>query len=371
MNVLLFFAGLAALALGAEALVRGASRLALTLGLSPLVVGLTVVAFGTSAPEAAVTIGAAYTGEAAVAIGNVVGSNILNVLVILGVAALLSPLVVHIQLIRQEVPIMIAASVGVAIMAADARLSALEGALLTLALVTYTAFLVVKARRERAAEIEQYRAEIGPRSPEDRHDLLALPLVQVLLIGFGLAFLVLGARWLVTAAVALAQWFGVSDVVIGLTIVALGTSLPEIATSVLAVWKGERDLAAGNVVGSNIFNLLACLGLAALVAPEGLPVPQSVLRFDLWVMLAVAVACLPVFLSGQGIARWEGGLFLFYYAAYVSYQILAHEHHAAVQVFSTVMLAFVVPLTAVTLAVSVLPLRRARRQAADSRDPVR
>ena len=167
----------------------------------------------------------------------------------------------------------------------------------------------------------------------------------------GLALLVLGSRWLVNGAVAFAQALGVSELVIGLTVVAAGTSLPEVATSILAAFRGERDIAVGNVVGSNIFNILAVLGLAGLVAPSGLPAPAALLRFDLPVMVAVAIACLPIFASGATIARWEGALFLFYFAAYTAYVVLAAQQHDALPAFSAAMEAFVLPLTAVTLAV--------------------
>jgi cation:H+ antiporter len=182
--------------------------------------------------------------------------------------------------------------------------------------------------------------------------------VQLALVVAGLVLLVLGSDWLVTAAVAFARAFGVSDLVIGLTIIAAGTSMPEVATSVMAAFKGERDIAVGNVVGSNTFNVLGCAGLTSIAAGAtglgGLPVPAAALNFDLWVMLAVALACLPIFLTGREIARWEGGLFLGYYAAYVTYLILSAQQHAALAPYSSAMLSFVIPLTIVTLVVMVL-----------------
>jgi cation:H+ antiporter len=182
--------------------------------------------------------------------------------------------------------------------------------------------------------------------------------VQVALVLAGLALLVLGSDWLVTAAVAFAGALGVSDLVIGLTIVAAGTSLPEVATSIMAAIRGERDIAVGNVVGSNIFNILGCLGFAALASGErGLGMAPSLLTFDVWVMLAVALACLPVFLTGGCIARWEGALFLGHYLAYVTYLILAASQHDALGPFSTAMLGFVVPLTLITLVVSLIQRR--------------
>jgi cation:H+ antiporter len=358
MNLLLFLAGLAALIVGASLLVRGASKLALSLGISPLVVGLTVVAFGTSSPEMAVSAGAALSGQTDIAVGNVVGSNIFNVLFILGMCALIVPLVVDVQLIRQEVPIMIGASLLLLALALDGRIGVVDGALMLVLLTAYTAFLVVQSRAQTQAAKDEYAAEIKP-APGGAWD--ARWPVQVALIAAGLALLVLGADWLVTAAVTFAKALGVSDLVIGLTIVAAGTSMPEVAASLVAAFKGERDIAVGNVVGSNTFNILGCLGLSGVLAGgSGLGVAPSVLAFDLWVMLAVALACLPVFLSGREIARWEGGVFVAYYVAYVGYLILAAQQHDALGTFSAAMMSFVVPLTVITLVVSLLPRRAPR-----------
>ena len=352
MHFLMFAAGLAALVLGADILVRGASRLALSFGISPLVVGLTIVAFGTSAPEMAVSAGAVLNGQTGLAMGNVVGSNIFNVLFILGLSALIAPLVVHVQLIRQEVPILIGASLLLLILSLDGRISLLDGGLFFGLLLAYTVFLVVQSRRETQAAQAEFDAELHA-PPAGAWDA-RLP-VQIALIVAGLGLLVLGSDWLVTSAVAFAQALGVSDLVIGLTIVAAGTSMPEVATSVAAALKGERDIAVGNVVGSNTFNILGCLGLSGLVAGSaGLAVAPSLLAFDIWVMLAVALACLPIFLSGREIARWEGAVFLGYYAAYVSYLLLAAQQHDALETYSTVMMGFVIPLTVITLVVSLI-----------------
>ncbi len=350
MNLLIFLLGLAALLAGAQLLVRGASRLALSFGISPLVVGLTVVAFGTSAPEAAVSAGAVLEGRGDLAIGNVVGSNIFNVLFILGVSALVAPLVVHTQVIRQEVPLMIAAALVLMALSWDGRIARLEAALLLVLLLAYTGFLAWQARKG-GQDASDYAEEM-PRSQWDRHWS-----VQTLLVFGGLGLLVLGSDWLVTAAVAFARSLGVSDVVIGLTIVAAGTSMPEVATSLLATFKGERDIAVGNVIGSNLFNILGCLGLSGVLTAQGLAVPAGVLNFDLWVMTAVQLACLPVLLTGRCIARWEGGLFLGYYAAYTAYLILAAQQHEALEAYSQLMMGFVVPLTIVTLAVVLIRRR--------------
>ncbi len=349
MTLLLFIGGLIALVAGAELLVRGASKLAISFGISPLVVGLTVVAFGTSAPEVAVSVGAALEGRVDIALGNVVGSNIFNVLFILGISALITPLVVNVQIIRQEVPIMIGASLLLLALGLDGRISFVDAAMLFALLVAYTVFLIVQSRRASRADLDAGAPDIDASSGWDRHWA-----VQLLLIAVGLTLLVLGSDWFVTAATAVAKALGVSDLVIGLTIVAAGTSMPEVATSILAAVRGQRDIAIGNVVGSNVFNILGCIGVAGMVAPDGLPMAPSLLAFDLWVMVAVAFACVPVFMSGREIARWEGVVFLLYYAAYTAYLILASQQHDALGRFSTVMLSFVVPITIVTLIVVML-----------------
>ena len=352
MNILLFFGGLILLVLGASTLVRGASKLATSFGISPLVIGLTIVAFGTSAPEVAVSVGAVLAGKADIAMGNVVGSNIFNVLFILGISALITALVVNIQLIRQEVPIMLGASLLLLALSLDGQLSFLDGGLLFALMVAYTAFLIVQSRRETQAAKDGFAGVAVPVGARAWDSHWA---AQIGLIAAGLVALVLGSEYLVQASVSFAKAMGVSDLVIGLTIVAAGTSMPEVATSLAAALKGERDIAVGNVVGSNTFNLLGCVGLSGLVSGDlGLMVPPSVLAFDIWVMLAVSLACLPVFLTGREIARWEGAVFLGYYVAYVTYLILAAQQHDALPTFSGVMMSFVVPLTVITLVVMTI-----------------
>ncbi len=349
MQFLIFFGGLLALIVGAELLVRGAARLALSFGIAPLVVGLTIVALGTSAPEIAVSVGAALDGRTDLAVGNVIGSNIFNVLFTLGLAALISPLVVNARIIRQEVPIMIGASLLLLAFALDGQVGFWESGFLLFLLLAYTVFLILQSRGESPATRDKYEHELAHASRWDAHWA-----VQLMLIGVGMVLLVFGAQLLVTAAVAFAKAVGVSDLVIGLTIVAAGTSLPEVATSIMAAIRKERDIAIGNVIGSNIFNILGCLGLTGLVAGDGLPIAAGVLNFDIWVMLAVAFACLPVFLSGHKIARWEGGVFLAYYISYATYVVLSAKQHAALPTFGTAMLSFVLPLTVATLVVVML-----------------
>jgi cation:H+ antiporter len=346
----MFLGGLIGLVAGAELLVRGASKLALSWGISPLVVGLTIVAFGTSAPEVAVSVGAALDGRTDIAIGNVVGSNVFNVLFILGLSALIIPLTVNAQIIRQEVPIMIGASLLLLVLGLDGVLSPLNSALLLALMLVYTLYLIVQSRRETSATVlEEFDHIKRPGKQWDSHWL-----AQVLLIGVGLALLVMGSQWLVSASVEFAKALGVSDLVIGLTIVAAGTSMPEVATSIMAALRKERDIAIGNVVGSNTFNILGSLGISGMVASGGLAMSPAVLNFDIWVMVAVMFACLPVFISGREIARWEGFVFIGYYVAYAAYLILAAQEHDALQPYSTAMVSFVIPLTIVTLIAVML-----------------
>ena len=323
--IFLIIVGLITLVGGGELLVRGASRIAALARISPLVIGLTVVAFGTSAPELAVSLKASLAGQTDIAIGNVVGSNIFNVLLILGVSALVTPLVVSSQLIRIDVPLMIAASVALLLLGLDGHIGRIDGFVLFGVLVVYTGWSIRKSRKETTAVQKEFAHEFGSVKQEKT---VLQPWFHVGLIIVGLVLLTFGARWLVDGAVTIAKLLGMSELLIGLTIVAVGTSLPEVAASVLASIKGERDIAVGNVVGSNIFNILSVLGLSASVAPGGVEVSQTALRLDIPIMIAVAVACLPVFFTGHVIARWEGGLFLAYYLAYTAYLILAATNEA-------------------------------------------
>lgn len=355
LTLVLFIIGLVGLIIGAELLVRGASRLAIGFGISPLVVGLTVVAFGTSSPELAVSTGSALSGQADIALGNVVGSNIFNVLFILGLSASIGTLVVVQQLIRLDVPLMIGVAILPLLLGLDGKIGRLDGLLLFAGIVAYIVFAIRQSRKE-TKEIEaEYDHEFGQGGGMGPRQAV----IQIALVIAGLALLVVGARWLVNGAVALARSLGLSELIIGLTIIAAGTSLPEVATSVIASLRGERDIAVGNVVGSNIFNILAVLGLTAAVAPEGVTVPVAALRFDIPFMIAVSVACLPIFFTGYRIARWEGLLFLAYYVAYTLYLVLDAAGHDALPAYSTVMFEFVAPLTAVTLLILVV---RALRQ---------
>ena len=338
-DICLFLGGLVVLVTGGHALVNGSSALARQLGLSPLVIGLTVVAWGTSAPELAVSLGAALDGRGGMALDNVVGSNIINILGVLGASALLTPLVVSRRLVWRDVPILVVLSGAVLVLGYEGHLGRAEGGLLFLAGLVYTVHTIRASRRESVAvSDERPRAEVRlPRAS--------------LLVAVGMLLLVVGARWMVSAATTFAQALGVSDLVVGLTVVAVGTSLPEVAASIVAAWRGQRDMAVGNVIGSNIFNIVNVLGLTAFLAPQGVPVPEPALRFDLPVMIVVAAACLPIFFTGHRISRWEGALFLGYYAVYLLFVVLHAEHHEALPAFSRAMLFFVIPLTAATIGV--------------------
>jgi cation:H+ antiporter len=349
MTVLLFVAGLISLILGAEMLVRGASKAASGLGISPLIVGLTVVAFGTSAPELAVSIGGALSGQADIALGNVVGSNIFNVLFILGLSAIIVPLTVSQQIIRFDVPLMIFVSVTVLVLCLDQIITRFDGLLLVASLILYVAILVVFSLRSQTSKKEpDQKIQPGEHSKDQVNWLLNISLVVL-----GLVLLVLGTRWFVSSAVSFAGYLGVSELIVGLTIVAAGTSMPEVVTSVIAAVRGERDIAVGNVVGSNIFNILGVLGISSMFAPSGIPVSESIMGFDIPLMIAVAVACLPIFFTSRAISRWEGALFMGYYIAYTLYLTLNATQHDLLPIFNNTMWYFIIPLTTVTIIVVV------------------
>ncbi len=352
-----FIAGLALLISGAEWLVRGASRLAAKMGISPLVIGLTVVAFGTSSPELAINVQSSLAGQTDIAVGNVVGSNIFNILIIVGLSAVITPLVVHQHLIQMDVPLMIGLAFLTYLFALDRLISTLEGFILFGGLVVYIVFLIHQSRQE-TEEVEQEYAQEYKKKPDEGRKAWV---VNIGLVILGLGLLVVGARWLVESATAIARWAGLSELVIGLTIVAAGTSLPEVATSIAAALKGERDIAVGNAVGSNIFNLLSVLGLSAIIVPVGIPVSEAALGFDIPIMVAVMIAALPIFFTGNRIERWEGWLFLFYYTAYTAYLILDTVEHDALHIFNYTMLGFVLPITLLTLVIALWREPRIRR----------
>lgn len=341
-DILLLIVGLVLLIAGGEALVRGASTIATKLGISPLVIGLIIVSAATSAPELAVTIGAVLEGEPGLAVGNVVGSNIANILLILGLSAVVAPILIKRQVVRFDIPVMVLLTVVALLVSLDGKVDWFDGLLLLGGLVTHAVISVFLGRRE---------VQVA-KSTEESLPLNATPvatwLAVVLLIG-GVGLLVLGSQALVTGAVNIATALGVSGLVVGLTIVAVGTSLPELATSLVAIRKGERDMAVGNIVGSNIFNLGFVLGLSAIVFGDGIPVPPAAIALDIPLMLAAALALLPIAFTGFSIARWEGILFVALYTAYILYVVLDATAHDALDGFTTAMLWFVLPLVGITL----------------------
>ncbi len=307
--------GLAVLVAGAEILVRGSVGTALRFGLTPLLIGLTIVAFGTSAPELVVSIQAAYNGSDDIALGNIIGSNISNIALILGVAALIQPLKVQASIIRKDVPILLGASLLLVLFLLDGLISQLEGFFFFVGVVVFTIASIRMSKQETAAEVTEEFEDVIPKK---QHPLW----LNILMVALGLGLLILGAKWLVDGAIEIASSIGMSQAVVGLTIVAVGTSLPELATSVMAAFKKEGDIAIGNVVGSNIFNILCILGITAMI----LPVSQGgITTIDILLMLGLTVFLLPVLKSGYIVSRIEGGVLLTIYIVYTSYLVLSTQ----------------------------------------------
>lgn len=318
MNLIMLLGGGVLLYFGAEWLVGGASGLARVLGVPQLLIGLTVVAYGTSAPEIVVGVKASLAGAPGIALGNVVGSNIANLGLILGVTTILKPARVDPALARREIPVMVLSALAVPVTLLDGVVSRLEGGLLLLSATAYTIWMVRTARRSMAAEAARSVAEIervadlagapDAASPPRRGRMALTALT-------GLTLLVLGGSLFVDGATGLARTFGLSERLIGLTIVAVGTSLPELATSVIAAWRGHSDIAVGNVVGSNIFNVLLCLGSAALINPVSMPLVD--LRFDLTALIALTLLGAISMRTARSVSRMEGAVFLCAYVAFL------------------------------------------------------
>lgn len=346
--IVFLIVGFVLLVFAADYLVKGAASIAAAVGISPLVVGLTVVAFGTSAPELAVSVVSAFEGQADLAVGNVVGSNIFNILVVVGSSALIIPLVVHRQLIRLDLPVMIFLSVLLYAVSLDGMISRIDGLVLFSLAIAYVGLLLWKSKHGGKPpgldEIEEL--------VEDANDPKWAK--NLFLIVIGIAGLTGGSHLLVKGAVAIATYFGVSELIIGLTIISLGTSLPEVATSIMAAIKGERDIAIGNVIGSNIFNIVTVLGLSSIVAPAGIRVAQEALDFDMLVMIAIAVAAFPVFFLGYKVGRISGFFFVLFYVAYVLYLLLESIGHASFPVFRDVLLFWVAPVTGGVLVIMLV-----------------
>lgn len=313
-SALLIVVGLAGLVGGAELLVRGGSGLALRLGIAPIVVGVTIVALGTSMPELAVGIDAARQDSAGLAVGNIVGTNLVNLLLILGLSAAISPIVLDARTIRFDLPVVAAAAVLLLVVALDGSFGTFDGVLLLVFGIGYTLGVLRASRRESATVRAEYGTELQPGGR---------PWLDVLSLVAGIAIVVVGATLLVDGAVDAARAFGVSDAVIGLTIIAIGTSAPELVTTVVSTIRGDRDIALGNLLGSSVYNIAIILGITILAAPGSIEVPGEVLRGDLLLMVAAALACVPVFVSGSRITRLEGALFVAAYGGYLTWLLLS------------------------------------------------
>ncbi len=353
LTIVLFVVGIGLLIFGADVMVRGAASLALAVGVSPLVVGLTVVAFGTSAPELAVSVQSALNGVPGIALGNVVGSNIANVLLILGLAGIVAPLAVDRQILRFDLPLMIVVSLIMFVMSLDGAINWIDGLLLVAGIIAYTAWLVITSRREHAYA-----------NPDDMPASQYPWYLNLALVIGGLGLLVVGARWIVDGAVAFAQLLGIPELIIGLTIVAVGTSLPEIAVSVLAAMRGQREIVVGNVIGSNIFNILSVLGFTALLAPIPIAVPFDALTFDIPVMILVAFFAVPIFLTRREISRWEAVIFLLLFGMYTTALVLEGMQHSFLPTYLNISTGIVAILGVLLVGLMLRDLRQSRTRSA-------
>lgn len=313
-SALLIIVGLVALGGGGEMLVRGAVNVSRLAGLTPAVIGLTVVAFGTSVPELVVSLLAAFDGQPDISMGNVVGSNIFNIVVALGLAAAISPIVVRSAAVRQEWPFMFLVSFLLLLLVRDGTLDRLEGGFFVVCLIGFVAYSVLVARREvKGAEAEAYMQSLAGRAVR-RHGRRTIVIPSIYVVG-GVLLLVIGGRLLVDGAVALARLAGMTERVIGLTIVAAGTSMPELATTVIAAFRRQADIAVANMIGSNIFNVLAILGITALIIP--IPISAAMISSDIWWMLGTSALLFPLMRTGLRITRLEGWILLAAYGVYL------------------------------------------------------
>lgn len=312
-SILLLIVSIGILYFGAEMLVKGASSMALKLGLSALVVGLTVVAFGTSAPELVVSLNAAWTGKGNIAIGNAIGSNIFNCSIILGLAALVKPLHVQMHLLRKDTPIMIAIMLVFTLFFIDHTIGRLEAAILFLLLIGYSTYQIKQSRKESQKVVDEFESTIKPEPPRSKL------LFDIVLIITGLGALVGGSELMVHHAVIMAKLLGMSDALIGLTIIAAGTSMPEMATSVLAAFKGKSDIAMGNIIGSSVFNLLAIIGLSGIIKPITAP---EVHFSDILIMIGISVLMFIFLITKQKLSKPEGLILVATYISYVLFLMM-------------------------------------------------
>ncbi|MCP4634956.1 MAG: calcium/sodium antiporter [Methyloversatilis sp.] len=322
-----FAAGLVIVLLGAEMVLRAAARIANRLRVPPILIGLTVVSVGTSVPELGVGLAAVAENKGPLAVGNIAGTNMLNILFILGLSALIRPLPTRMLSVRLDVPVMIASALALVAMAWDGRLDRGEGSMLLIAAVLYTVALIHLSRAEGPALQREFSQEFGREFSQEgapapaiaaRQGILEAPAAQGVLLAAGIALTLVGADLLVNGASSMARTWGVSDAFIGLTVVAIGTSAPELATTLLATLKNDRDVAIGNLIGSSIYNILVILGLTVVAAPGGVEVGSEVLRIDLPLAALVALVCLPVFRSEGRVSRSEGAVFVIAYLVYLA-----------------------------------------------------
>lgn len=315
MAVIQILGGFVLLFVGGEFVVRGAVALANRFGVSPLVIGLTIVGFGTSLPELWVSLNAALGGSPGIAVGNVVGSNMANMMLVMGCAALICPIMVNPAAVRRDASFMLAVTVIFIAIGMTGTVSALEGLAMVVMLLGYLGYSLWRDTKDNDAAAALHREEAEELAGRPR--ALWISLIELLA---GFAAVGYGADLLVDGATTLARAAGVADAVIGLTVVAVGTSLPELATSIVAAYRGHSDVCLGNVLGSNIFNLFGIMGVTALAVP--VPFPEQILQFDLWALLFVSLLLIPFILSGRRICRVEGGVLLALYAGYVTAQFL-------------------------------------------------
>jgi len=332
--ILSLVSGAAFLYIAGDILVENSKRLGLRLKIDPLVIGLTIVAFGTSAPELFVSAQGALTGQTDIALGNVVGSNTTNILLILGLSAIINPITIAKRTIVKDIPIMVATSFLLLLFSLDLVIGRLDGIILILGLILFCVYEIRLSKISKSIDTMEEIADVIEDS---------LPKNEIYYILGALVGLMFGSKLLIFGSTEIARSFGISELVIGLTIVALGTSLPEVVTSCLAAKKGESSIAIGNVVGSNIFNVLGVMGISSTLSP--IPVPLAALSFDIPIMIFSSLICLPIVYTDKKITKSEGILLLGLYVFYIIYLILISKEHATVPVISEITLAFIIPLS--------------------------
>jgi cation:H+ antiporter len=359
MTIALFIAGLLALIAGAELFLKAVDHFGLKWGVSPLIMGLTVVAFATGAPELAISLKAALNGSADLVLGNIIGSNIANILLILGITALIAPINITKRIIKVDVPIVIGVSILLYILSLDGSLSAVDGSILLAGLLAYSYYTYLHIKKSKELDDGEEEAVFEyAETPEDlaRGNWFYIKNIGLLVIG--LVFIVVGSDWMVDSAVSIARILGLSELVIGLTIISIGTSLPEVATSLSAARKGKADIAVANVLGSNLYNILLTLGLTLIIAPGVLAVSADVIKLNLPFMVAVSIACIPIFMAGFNLTRLDGSLFLIYYSTYLTYLVLDTMASPAALTIEWMMLWFVLPLTGIYMFWRIWKYRR-------------